>query len=126
MAIATGNIRVEINQEELLENMWGESRVKQALGNFGSFYHEIDEIKEFSFFDRGITPDRDGWCEIRYTVDWSHISHGWCQPSREDLLTGVKWETGRSGRWNINDPEVIPVEEDSVFAPRKVEVECVA
>ena len=64
--------------------------------------------------------------DVRPTMDAFQYVMAQCTPSREDLLTGVKWETGRSGRWNINDPEVIPVEEDSVFAPRKVEVECVA
>ena len=42
-----------------------------------------------------------------------------CTPSREGLYTGIGISVPL-----FDDP--IPVEEDSVFAPRKVEVECVA
>jgi len=45
---------------------------------------------------------------------------GWCMPSREGLHTGINREEAE-GLW-IDAPD--PVEEDSVFAPREVEVKC--
>ena len=45
-----------------------------------------------------------------------------CTPSREELYTAF----GIPAKYLSDAHRPIPVEEDNVFAPRKVEVECVA
>jgi hypothetical protein len=56
---------------------------------------------------------------------------GWCMPSREGLYT-MGYDEAQIHNHPLNPEEIIercvespvPVEEDSVFAPREVEVEC--
>ena len=72
-----------------------------AIARGANYTHfSIDEIGvDLGVFDVGI---------IQYKLNGKWYSHPLCTPSREGLHTAG-----------------IPVEEDSVFAPRKVEVECV-
>ena len=56
--------------------------------------------------------------DVRPTMDAFQYVMAQCTPNREGLYTGIGISVPL-----FDDP--IPVEEDSVFAPRKVEVECV-
>ena len=102
-------------------------RVKQALGMNGQITTCVTQsISVMETRSAYAIPNSQRWArslsrdEILQREGFSSSS-GWCVPNRDGLYTGVDW--GRE--FSIEDiaiEEVIPIEEDNVFAPREVEV----
>jgi hypothetical protein len=121
MATPTGEITLEFEQLKISPHV---------LSMIQEFSRVRDEYDRAFFGDWGKSPverelnPHEGQKRVLQAMRYGTYlvgASGWCMPSRKGLHTGIISREEAEGLW-IDNP--VPVEEDSVFAPREVEVEC--